>query len=380
MRRAVLLLLAAALLAGCTTPNPEGLHLSRRDFSALPGWRDAKLGASLAAFRRGCAVLWQRDARSPMDGAGYAGTVGDWLAACSDDDSDVRHFFETRFVPYAVAAGEDEGLFTGYYEPEIAGSYTRDGAYQTPVYGPPPDIIRADLGAFSGKLKGDRVAGRLDGPQLVPYGDRAAIDAGVITGAPILYTDDPVALFFLQIQGSGRVRLTDGSSRRLLYAGNNGQPYTAIGRTLIEQGELTRESVSLQTIRAWLKAHPDKARSVMETDKSYVFLREAPLDDAALGGIGTLGVALTPLASLAVDPAQHALGAPYYVVAGGDVTGLMIAQDTGGAIKGPVRGDVFFGFGSEAEDHAGTMKAPGRMFVLLPNELAARIGGHWTAP
>jgi membrane-bound lytic murein transglycosylase A len=379
MRRAVLLLLAAALLAGCTTPNPQGLHLSRRDFSALPGWKDARLDASLAAFRRGCTVLQQRDARAPMGGAGYAGTVGDWLAACSGDDADARHFFETRFAAYAVEAGDDEGLFTGYYEPQINGSRAPQGDYRTPVYGPPPDIVRADLGAFTDKLKGQHIAGQLDGPRLVPYGDRAAIDAGNIAGDPILYTDDPVGLFFLQIQGSGRVRLDDGSVSRLAYAGNNGQPYTAIGRVLIGQNELTREEVSMQSIRAWLKAHPGKAQAVMESDKSYVFLRETPLGDPALGSNGTLGVALTPLASLAVDPGQHALGAPYYVVAG-DVTGLMVAQDTGGAIKGTVRGDIFFGFGDEAENRAGTMKAPGRMFVLLPRELAVRIGSHWTMP
>jgi membrane-bound lytic murein transglycosylase A len=345
------MLLTAALLAGCATPNPPGLYLSRRSFSDLPGWRAAKLDAPLAAFRRGCAMIAMRDARAPMDGAGYAGTAGDWLAACNDTDADARHFFESRFVPYAIGAGDDEGLFTGYYEPQIAGSPVKDDIFQTPIYGPP----------------------------LVPPGDRAAIDAGGVTDTPILYTDDAVALFFLQIQGSGRVRLADGTSRRLLYAGNNAQPYTAIGRTLIAQGELTRETVSLQTIRAWLKSHPDKAQAVMETDKSYVFFRDAPLDDPALGGIGTLGVALTPLASLAVDRGQHPLNAPYYVAAG-DVSGLMIAQDTGGAIKGPVRGDVFFGFGEEAENRAGTMKAPGRMFVLLPNHLARKLGRRWSPP
>jgi membrane-bound lytic murein transglycosylase A len=384
LRAAAASLCIAALVSGCTTtaPPPQTLQLSRVSFAALPGWDRAGLEPALASFRRSCAALEDRAGSAPMSGAGYAGTAGDWQAACESKDDDARHFFESRFTPFAVRAA-GEGLFTGYYEPQIAGSRDRQGAFQTPVYGLPPDIVRVDLGTFLPRLAGEHIAGKLQGQRLVPYADRAAIDADGIAGAsPLIYTDDPVALFFLQIQGSGRVRFADGKIARLAYAGDNGQPYTAIGRVLIDKGALAKDSVSLQTIRAWLKAHPESAAAVMETDRSYVFFHEAPLGDPALGSPGTLGVGLTARASLAVDARLNALGAPFYVAADGadPFSGLLIAQDTGGAIRGAVRGDIFFGFGAEAERRAGNLKAPGRMYVLLPDALAARLGDVWNAP
>ncbi|MDB5741320.1 MAG: murein transglycosylase, partial [Alphaproteobacteria bacterium] len=223
--------------------------------------------------------------------------------------------------------------------------------------------------AFVPKLKGEHISGKVSGHALVPYADRAEINAGGVKAPVLFYAADPIAFFFLQIQGSGRVTFDDGSRGRIAYAGENGQPYTAIGRTLIAQGELTRENVSLQSIRAWLLAHPDKARAVMETDKSYIFFREAE-------GAGAQGTSLTPLGSMAVDLRLHALGVPFYVAADGDdpVHAVLVAQDTGGAIRGPVRGDIFFGFGAAAERRAGLMKAPGRLYVLLPNALADRLG------
>jgi membrane-bound lytic murein transglycosylase A len=384
VRAAAATVLAAALAAGCTSTNQPAptLRLARASFAALPKWQSVHLDAALAAFQRGCAMLARRDAHDPMGGAGYAGTIGDWRAPCEARDADARQFFETRFTPFTVQAA-GHGLFTGYYEPQIKVSRSREGAFQIPIYGLPPDLVRADLGAFLSRLKGEHIAGKLQGRTLIPYADRAAIDAAGIPGAvPILYTDDSAALFFLQIQGSGRGLLADGEVVRLAYAGDNGQPYTAIGRVLVDEKELSKDAVSLQTIRAWLKAHPQKARAVMEQDKSYVFFRETPLGDPALGGIGTLGVKLTPEASLAVDARLHALAMPFYVATEGDdaFDGLLIAQDTGGAIRGAVRGDIFFGFGAEAEQRAGMLKAPGLMFVLLPNALAAKLGDSWTAP
>lgn len=374
-----LVLAAGLLLAACTAEKPQpsvlpGLHLSRVTLDQLPGWQDGNAAPALAAFQRGCAVLMQKPDTTPMGGAGYAGTVGDWRGVCAGASGDARNFFTQNFTPYAVAG---EALFTGYYEPQIRGSHAPGGAFQTPVYGLPSDLVRADLGLFDPKLKGEHISGRVSGHALLPYPDREEIETAGVKTAPVLfYTDDPIALFFLQIQGSGRVVFDDGASERIAYAGENGQPYTAIGRTLIADGSLKREDVSLQSIRAWLIAHPDRARAVMQTDRSYIFFQEKPLGDTALGATGSLGANLTPLASLAVDLRIHALGVPLFVAADGPdpVHAVMVAQDTGGAIRGAARGDIFFGFGPDAENRAGLMKAPGRLYVLLPNQLAEKLG------
>jgi membrane-bound lytic murein transglycosylase A len=380
-RGAVLAILFLA--AACTTnppqpriPQNQGLSLTRVGFAQLPQWNVSAV--ALQSFQRSCAALAAKPDAATMGGAGYAGTVGDWRAVCARANGEAGNFFEQNFTPFAV--GGADALFTGYYEPQIRGSRTRQGAFQTPVYGVPSDLVRADLGLFNTKLQGERISGKLDGQRLVPYADRAAINAKGISTAPVLfYTDDPVAFFFLQIQGSGRIAFDDGRTGRIAYAGENGQTYTAIGRNLIADGSLKREEVSLQSIRAWLKANPDRARAVMETNRSYIFFVEAPLGDTASGPKGTLGANLTPLASLAVDQRMHALGAPFYLAADGPdpVHGVLVAQDTGGAIRGPVRGDIFFGFGADAERRAGSMKAMGQLYLLLPNELAAKIGnGH----
>jgi membrane-bound lytic murein transglycosylase A len=375
-------------VAGCTTPPPpqpqtqiqQGLHLSRVSFAELPQWRGGDRVKAQLSFQRSCAVLMGRPDTAPLAGAGYAGTVAEWRAVCELAKNGAPDFFEQNFTPFAVSG---EALFTGYYEPQIRGSRSRTGAFQTPVYGLPSDLVRADLGLFNPKLKGERISGRVEGRALVPYADRAQIDARGIAAAPILfYTDDAIAFFFLQIQGSGRVAFADGSMARIAYAGENGQAYTAIGRTLIADGALTREEVSLQTIRAWLAAHPERAPSVMQTNRSYIFFSEVPLGDPALGSTGSLGTNLTPLASLAVDSRIHALGAPFYVAAEGadPVHQVMVAQDIGGAIRGPARGDMFFGFGDDAEHRAGAMKAPGRLYLLLPNALAEKIGAERSYP
>ena len=393
MKRRLAALSLAALLAACSSPpqkpavspsapvtpvvSANALRLSRGGFADLPGWSAGRFDAALASFRRGCAQLAKKDRAAAMGGAGYAGTVGDWLPLCEAASGDARAFFESRFTPYAISEGDKpDGLFTGYYEPEILAARTRGGIYQTPIYALPDDWVRFDLGEFDSKLAGQRAVAQVRNHTLEPYPERATINATPPKAEVLLWTADPVSLFFLQIQGSGRARLPDGSSVRLAYAGANGQPYTAIGRTLIAEGQLTRETVSLQSIRAWLVAHPDQARRVMEMDKSYVFFLRTTVDDPALGSTGTLGANLTPLASLAIDARMNALGAPFFVAAAGadPVQALLIGQDTGGAIKGAVRGDIFFGFGPQAEDRAGHMNAPGRLFVLLPNALAAKIG------
>ena len=355
------------------------MQLARATFADLPDWKAADAAKALASFVRGCAVLASKPVQDAMGGKGYAGTVGDWLPVCANANSningDARSFFEENFTPYRISGeGKQTGLFTGYYEPQINASHARQGAYQTPVYGLPPDLVRVDLTQFSPRFAGEHVSGRLEGQKLVPNADRAAIDAHGIANAKILFwCDDPIALFFLQIQGSGRVRFAEGGNERIGYAGENGKPYTAIGKVLIADGALARENVSLATIRDWLKKNPARAQAVMEADQSFIFFEEKPVGDAALGNAGTLGAALTPSASLAIDPRLNTLGAPYYVDAA-PVRGLLIGQDTGGAIRGAVRGDVFFGFGDKAQDQAGSMKSDGALFVLLPKALAAKLG------
>ncbi|HEY2070517.1 MAG TPA: MltA domain-containing protein [Rhizomicrobium sp.] len=363
---------------------PTTVSLTPTDFASLPGWDSNDPRAALASFRRSCGAITKLPATRAM--GTYGGTAGDWQGACNtvpaspSSAASARHFFETWFTPVAVAG---DGLFTGYYEPELKASRTRHGAYQTPIYGLPSDLVSVDLGQFKPELAGVHIEGKLTGHTLTPYPTRAEIDAKGVAAQTLFYAEDPIAVFFLHVQGSGRVRLEDGSSLRVAYAGQNGRPYTPVGRTLIEQGDLARGSVSLQSIRDWLKSHPDKMRDVLESDQSFVFFQEKPVGDASLGSDGSEGVALTPGASLAVDAHLHPLGAPFYVATTSSDTEagksvpllqrLLIAQDTGGAIRGPVRGDVFWGFGPPAEEMAGRMTSRGRFYVLLPKPVAVRL-------
>jgi len=375
-RRAVLLLvlvIAAAGIAGwfwlTRTPSPvQQLTLSRTSFADLPGWRNSDLRAALSAFNRSCAVL---AARPPGTAMAYAGTAADWrspcLAAANTAPRDARAFFERSFVPYVIG----DGLVTGYYEPLLSGSRVPHGRYRTPVYGVPGDLVSVDLGRFRPGWKGEHIAGRLEGLRLEPYPTRAEIDARPPPARILFYGDDPIAVFFLHIQGSGRVRLDDGTVLRVSYAGQNGQPYTPVGRALVARG-VPREGMSMQVIRAWLRDHPSEAREVMETDASFVFFDDAPVGDPRLGPVGTEGVALTPRASIAVDNRIHPLGAPFFL-AGDGFADLFVAQDTGGAIRGPARADVFYGFGAGAEATAGGMKAHPRFYVLLPKGVAPKL-------
>ena len=385
----------ALALAACAAPpvppaEPPGpLRLAQTEFTALPGWSDGGHAAALTAFRRSCERFAEMAPDQPLTGTGYGGSVGDWLPTCAaaaeigQSDDAARHYFEVAFLPYRVFEGTStDGFFTGYYEPELNGSLLRQGSYQTPLFGPPPDLVSVDLGLFRESLAGQRIAGRLEGNRLIPYPARAEIARNGVPGAePLLYVDDPADAFFLQIQGSGRIRLEDGTVLRASYAGQNGHPYTAIGAVLINRGELAREEVSMQSIRAWLDAHPDEAQELFDQNASYVFFAVQPLGDPALGASGTLGAPLTAAASIAVDDAFHPLGAPIWletaVAAAGSETPfhrLLVAQDTGGAINGPLRGDIYWGVGAEAGEIAGRMRSMGRLAILLPRSIAARIG------
>jgi membrane-bound lytic murein transglycosylase A len=293
-----------------------------------------------------------------------------WRAACAaipDDPARARAYFEAEFQPYRVTAA---AFVTGYYEPELNGAIERSQRYTVPLHRLPGDLVQVDLGEFRDTLKGERIAGRVENGRLKPYFPRADIARGALDGKDLelLWVDDPVDAFFLEIQGSGRVRLEDGRLLRVGFAGQNGWRYVAIGRVLLDEGALSRDDVSMQSIRAWLAANPEKARSILDRNPSYVFFRILEGD----GPIGAQGVALTVGRSLAVDRTEVALGSPVFIdlqhpdSPGGILRRLVVAQDTGGAIKGAGRGDLFLGPGREAGEIAGRMKARGTMFILLP--------------
>jgi len=377
-------------LAACSPRPPEeppvpALTLVPAAFQDLPGWQADRHAEILPVLARSCGRLVRQPAERKLGPDGAMGTVADWVAPCralaavpAGSDPAARAFLEEWFRPFLAGNhGDAEGLFTGYYEAELRGSRTRKGDYQTPLRRRPSDLVMVDLGEFRDGMKGERIAGRVVDGRLRPYEDRKAIEAGALKepGLDLVWVDDPVDAFFLQIQGSGRVTLDDGSVMRVGYDGQNGHPYFAIGRELVARGALTKDEVSMQSIRAWLDANPDQAKGVLHMNPSYVFFRV--LDGE--GPIGAQSVPLTPGRSLAVDPRFVAYGTPLWLDAEDPldararVRRLMVAQDTGGAIRGPVRGDVFWGHGEEAELRAGKMKSKGRYWLLIPRT-AAPVG------
>jgi membrane-bound lytic murein transglycosylase A len=374
------LLLGIGIAAWFALPHKLGkapnLALTPVTLTDLPGWASSDKRAALAGFRRSCDAIVKLPATATL--GNYAGHVEDWTSVChaalATDAAAARRFFERNFSAFEVGG---EALVTGYYEPLLHGSRRRHAEYQTPVYAVPRDLVSVDLGAFKPEWKGERIAGHISAQHLVPYATRAEIDEFPPPASVLFYGNDPVAVFFLHIQGSGRVALDDGTTDRVAYAAQNGRPYSAIGTKLITLGVLTRQTVSMQSLRAWLKANPSAARRVMETNQSYVFFRETPVGDASLGSTGTEGVALTPGASIAVDPKFHALGVLFFIATqlpdGQKLQNLFVAQDTGGAIRGPARADIFFGFGARAEALAGELKSTGQLYVLLPKQLARDI-------
>lgn len=312
----------------------------------------------------------------------------DWKESCliarrvnAADDKAIRLFFETFFVPNQVldAEGAERGLVTGYYEPLLHGARKRGGPYQTPLYRVPDDLVSVDLVSIYPELKGMRLRGRMVDKKIVPYWKRADIArASETPGRELLWVDDPVEAFFLQVQGSGRVQLSEPNKTvRIAYADQNGHPYKSIGRYLVDKGELTQEQASAQGIKAWIAGHPTRRDELLNANPSYVFFKEEALPDPTVGPKGALGVALTPRRSVAVDSKFLPLGAPIFLSttqANSDIPmqRLVMAQDTGAAIRGPTRIDYFFGFGSDASENAGRMKQPGKIWVLLPKQVPAR--------
>jgi membrane-bound lytic murein transglycosylase A len=356
------------LLTSCLSTPPRPGIGAPVPWSALPGWQEDRLAQTWPALLNSCRKMPARDAR--------------WQTLCTDaalfpdpDDETARAFFETRFIAHEVAAGNGntDGLITGYYEPLVHGSLVKNGRFRFPLFGRPDDLVTVELGELYPELKGKRLRGRLTGQRVVPYYSRAEIDKGKRPSqdSVIAWVDDPVALFFLEIQGSGRVQLPDGRILPVSYADQNGHPYVAIGRTLVESGALKLEEATMPAIRAWLAAHPDQAQTVLNSNPSYVFFSLREPDSS--GPVGALNVPLLPERSIAVDPSFIPLGSPVWLdtaLPGSEprpYRRLEFAQDTGGAIRGPVRADLFLGFGQDAEQLAGAMRQRGKLYVLLPS-------------
>ena len=393
---AVVACAALLLLAACgeresaeapeqAAPEPPAVRFEPVAFDTLAGWSEDSLAEALPALRRSCARLLAAPDERPVGPDGLAGTIADWRAPCAaldaledGEDATLRGLLEQRFRAFRVVGAEGpEGTITGYYEPELQGALWPDGRFRWPIYRLPDDLVRVDLERFRADLEGLRILGRVDGDsRLVPYYTRAEIDGGVLTGRglELLWLDDPSDVFFLHIQGSGRIRLIDGTLRRVGFAGSNGLDYTSIGRVMLDEGLIGADQASAQGIQAWLRANPGQAPAVMARNARYIFFREIEGE----GPIGAQGVALTAGRSLAVDSAHLPLGAPVWL----DTTWpgserplrrLVVAQDKGAAIKGAVRGDLFWGSGPAALEQAGRMKQPGRFALLLPLAVAERL-------
>ena len=367
----------ALAASGCTAPEPPDATLVQVGFDQLPGWQADHVEQAWPALVAECRRLALLPVDTALGGHGltqtYAGRAGAWLPVCQAartvDDGDafaIRRFLETHFQPYRVA---QPGLFTGYYEPEVRGALVQGGAYQTPVLARPADLVQEPA---PNDPHGAPLVGRVEHGALVPYWTRADITAGRAAAArPLLWLADPVDLFFLQVQGSGRVRLPDGAVMRLGYDGKNGRPYTPIGRVLVQQQALAPDAVTMQSVRAWLTAHPGEAGAVMDRNEDYVFFRVLSGADERLGPPGALGVALLPGRTAAVDRAAVPLGTPIFIDTTDPVTGqawrrLLLAQDVGSDVVGASRADVFLGAGALAERQAGEMHQAGVEYVLVP--------------
>ena len=374
-RRLALLVLAAWAAAAAPARAVDEAPVR---FSALPGWADEDHAAAFAAFRGTCpAVVGRRPplVTGPADGRDLVRACKMALALSPRlGAAEARGFFERNFHP--VRIGEPAtGFVTGYYEPELAGSRTRQGAFRYPLYAPPAGIVAVTAGdGLGGGLTHARRGA--DG-RLAAMPDRAAIEAGALAGQglELVWLADPIDAFFVHVQGSTRVRLDDGSVVRYGFAARNGHPYTAIGKLLIDRGAIARDDMTAPRLVAWLRAHPDEAPALMAANRSYIFFREVEGLDAAAGPVGALGAPLVAGRSLAVDPKVHPLGVPVYVAADLPATPegatapfrrLMVAADTGAAIRGPGRADVFLGSGAEAGAVAGLMRHPASFFVLVP--------------
>ena len=372
-----------------TAPLGHDLRLTKVDYSDLPGWENFKSNPALRAFLESCKKLSKipranlLTAETNTNQSKTFGRGNNWHDVCVKAKrllsnltvNSVKHYFEEHFIPYKVSNGdEDAGLITGYFEPYLMGSKKPTPEFSEPLYRLPNDLVVVNLGKYKKEWRGQKLIGKLNRSELVPYDDRAKIQKGALKGRglELYWVNDPVESFFLHIQGSGLIILPDGKKERVGYAGKNGQPYFAIGRELIARGSLKKHQVSLQTIRTWLKTNPSEAQKLMNKNKSYIFFRKIK----GPGPIGAQGVPLTAGHSLAVDRQFFPLGVPIWLDSTDPlnpdmpIRRLVIAQDTGGAIKGIVRADLFWGAGDRARLGAGKMREKGHLYVLLPRSIS----------
>lgn len=353
-------------------PAPSVGTLQPANWQDIPDWTRDSVAQAWPALRQSCPSLQRQPAWQAFCAA--ADALGD-----ATTDELLRRLIEEQLTPWAVRNGDGSasGLITGYYEPLIKGSRTRSQRYAWPVHGVPADLLTVDFGELYPDLKHLRLRGRIVGNRVVPYWNRAELTARQENlPAPVLFwAADPVELFFLQVQGSGRIELPDGSHARIGYADQNGHPYQSIGRWLVAQGELSLDKASMDGIQEWARNHPRRLEELLNANPSYVFFREMPNNQA--GPVGALGVSLTPTRSIAVDPRTIPLGAPVFLASTEPLSDrplrrLVVAQDTGGAIKGGVRADFFWGFGPEAGRQAGRMRQQGQLWVLLPKGMSPK--------
>ena len=354
-------------------------------WGALPSWNDDDLSRLWPVFINNCKGLMRPTGGSQVQQA--RATPLAWQTVCAaaaqaapQASADVRAFIEQHLQPWRLL--DDQGkpaknTVTGYYEPLVHGARKQGGAYQWPLYQPPADLLTIDLGSVYPELAGKRIRGKLDGRRVVPYDTRAQIAASPQRQPPaIVWVNDPVEAFFLQIQGSGRVQLPDGEVIRLAYADHNGRPYASIGRWLVDQGEITLAQASMQNIKSWAQRNPHRVQEMLNANPAMVFFREERVSDTELGPRGAYGIPLASRRAVAVDTRYVPLGTPVYLATTQPASSqplrrLVFAQDTGAAIKGAARTDFFWGYGEEAGALAGRMKQSGEMWVLWPKQAGA---------
>ncbi|SAI21567.1 membrane-bound transglycosylase [Bordetella ansorpii] len=373
-----------------SAPRQMAGRYTRAAWADMPGWSNDDLAEFWPLFLRNCKGLMRPTSGSLAVPA--RATPRAWQPVCAaaadasrapaaGDGAAVRRFLQTWLQPWRVNGADGQpasNTVTGYYEPLVSASRRRGGDYQWPLYAVPSDLLTVDLGSIYPDLAGKRVRGKLEGSRVVPYDTRSAIEASAGRKPPVIvWVNDPVDNFFLQVQGSGRVQLTDGpdsgTTIRLAYADHNGQPYASIGKWLIDKGELQASQASMQNIRAWARRNPARVQEMLNANPAVVFFREEAIADPSLGPRGAYGIPLAPGRSIAVDARFVPLGSPVFLSttmpsSSSPLQRLVLAQDTGTAITGAARADFYWGSGEDAGNMAGRMKQRGQMWLLWPKQ------------